>query len=293
MVQFQYFSNNIGSNVPIGYLTLGRFLKAHKSPAPRTLRVFSEIAKAEINNDMKTKAKLKQENLYYFTPCVHLKGGRKYSDILRFTGLLVLDFDHIENAQEFKEYLFNEYPYIIASWLSPSKHGVKALVSIPESSDVKEFKEYFNAVTEVMEVYDGFDSCNKNAVLPLFQSYDDTLLYRVEFETFYKKKAIKEYDYSDHITSIAVRSDDKDKQSVYNIITSSINKIQGEGHPQLRGAAIMLGGYVSSGYLDYYEAESYLHQLIEQNAYLKKGVYGYKKTATWGIKEGLKRQLML
>ena len=293
MIQFQYYSNNIGSSKPIGFVPLDKFIVAHKNPREETQIVFSKIAQAEAKGDMKTKAELKQENLFFFTPCVKLNGGRKYSDIVSFTGLLVLDFDHIDNAAEFKLHLFNEHPYIIAAWLSPSKKGVKALVKIPAAKDVNEFKEYFNAIIEIMELFDGFDSCNKNSVLPLFQSYDPDLLHRTDATTFTDRKQVKEYKYEASLIPIIIDPTEKQKQSVYNIIRFSINKISGEGHQQLRGASIMLGGYVASGYVSFYEAEQYIFSLIETNMYLQKGVRGYKKTASWGINEGTKRQLTL
>jgi hypothetical protein len=293
MIQFQYFSNNIGSTKPIGYLTLKQFIQAHRNPKAETKAVFEQIAICETKGDMERKAESKQNNLYFFTPCVNLNGGRKYADIINFTGLLVLDFDHIDNAVAMKEHLFNEYEFVVCAWLSPSKKGVKALVKIPEPSDIKDFKRSFNAITEIMEIYDGFDVCNKNAVLPLFQSYDPDLLYRDDATTFEGKKEVEEYKYEAPLNPIIIDPSEKDKQSVLNIITHSINKIQDEGHPQLRGASIMLGGYVASGYVSFYEAEQWIYNLIESNGYLRKGITGYKKTASWGINEGTKRQLTL
>lgn len=293
MTRFQYFSNKIGSNRPIGYVSLDRFLKAQKDPKPSTKMIFQQIAALEESGDLQEKNKLKQEHLYFFTPCVNLKDGRKYVDIVKFTGLLVLDFDHIDNAQEFKEFLFNEYEFVISAWLSPSKKGVKALISIPIAKNVNEFKQYYAALTDIMEIYEGFDPCNKNSVLPLFQSFDPDLLSRNNFSTFTEKKKIKEYDYTSTTPAPVIVATEKDKKSVYNIINYSINKINDNGHPQLRGSALMLGGYVATGYLDQSEAEAWIFRLIEINPYLQKGVSNYKKTASHFIKEGSKKPLIL
>ena len=109
---------------------------------------------ADEKGDMAIKAELKT-SLYSFTPCVRVEGRRRYADIKNFTGLLALDFDKLEMeyAKEFKTALFNEYSFIIAAWLSPSRHGVRALVKIPIVQSVGEFKEHFNAVSNTLSIY--------------------------------------------------------------------------------------------------------------------------------------------
>ena len=242
---------------------------------------------------MELKAKLKQNNLYYFTPCVHLDYGRKYSNVIDFTGLLVLDFDHVHNAEELKQHLFDEYSYIVSAWLSPSKMGVKAFVRIPIVNSVDTFKEYFYAITEIMECYDGFDTCNKNAVLPLFQSYDSNLLYRANATVFIERKKDElAYNFTPKPITF-VETTDKDKTSVYNILKAGIEKITTNGHPQMRSTSLAAGGYVASGYLSFHEAEQFIYSLIENNEYLRKGIKGYKGTATWAINQGTNRQLKL
>lgn len=289
-MKFQYFSNRVNQPRPLGYISLDRFIEATKKPKTD---IFKQIAQAEIDKDFELKAKLKQENLYYFTPCVHLKNGRKYADIVSFTGLMVLDFDHIDNSEDLKYHLFNEYDFIVACWLSPSKKGIKALIQIPICKDTNEFKEYFEGITEVMEIYDGFDTTTKNCVLPLFQSVDSNILYRKESATFSVKKSIESQYHYQTKPFVKVNVSNHHLKSVYNITESAINKIMGEGHPQLRGASLALGGYVASGYISFDEAEQLMHNLIDSNSYLCQKPNAYKKTATWAINQGQKSQLFL
>lgn len=293
MTKFQYFSNNIEFAKPLGYVDLIRFLKSHQNPKPAIKKIFKKIVECHLSGNMKLKAKLKQNNLFYFTPCVHLDYGRKYSNIISFTGLLVFEFDDIHNAKDLKNHLFEEYKYIIATWLSPSKQGVKAFAQIPIVDSVERFKEHFYALTEIMECYDGFDTCNKNAVLPLFQSYDKDLLYRSNATIFNeRKKDLTAFDFKPQPFNF-VDIQDKDKKSVYNILRAGIDKITTNGHPQLRSVCLAAGGYVASNYITFDEAEQFLHSLIEHNGYLRKGIKGYKGTATWAINQGTNRQLEL
>jgi hypothetical protein len=226
---------------------------------------------------------------------------RGYENIIRFTGLLVLDFDHITNAPEFKEYLFASYGCIMAAWLSPSRKGVKALVSIPIVQTVKEFKEYYFGIALEMDQYNGFDDSGQNSVLPLFQSYDPDLLYRTDY-TIWTQKGIREnaFDYESSVkvkvkaNPVKVDYSYKDRNRVIKITTSAINNITSSpGHTRLRSAAVVLGGFIASGYISEQEAQQLIFYLIENNQYMKKGIPGYKKTARWGIRQGQARSLQL
>jgi len=294
-IEFQYYPARVESKKPLGTVTLFEMLKANKEPNYNIKEVFRRIAEAEKNGDLKEKAKLKQENLYYFTPCVYSNGlGRKYTDIVFFTGLMVLDFDHIENATEFKYFLFNKYECIIAAIISPSKKGVKFLVRIPdEIYTTDEFKAYFYGMACELQNYKGFDGTGQNCILPLFLSYDPDLLFRENPTIWTKKgKKIDEFKVSE-VAAVKIDATDHDKATVQKIIMSAVNKIVSEGHPQIRAAAVTLGGYVATGYIDQIEAENFINSLIANNSYLRKGVAGYQKTAKSAIQLGMQSQLFL
>lgn len=286
---FQYYSADIKASMPIGELTLQRFISSTRNPSAIIIDVFDRIKQAEINKDMKLKAELKTK-LYSFTPCVYINGKRKYSNISHFTGLLVLDFDHLESeeySREFQQFLFNEYQFIIACWLSPSRHGVKCLVHIPIIKTPDEFKLHFNAIEIEMKQYKGFDSAPKNCVLPLFLSYDPLILYRDDYSCFTKK-----YIPPEPVKVKQYIVNDKTK-SVYSIIKKKIDVIVNNGHPQLRAAAYLLGGYVGAGHIDQSNAEEIIINLIHSNAYLNQKPSVYKQTAKQMIKKGINEPVYL
>lgn len=289
VMKFQYFSNKVNNPTPKGYVTLEQFIQGHRNPSDKLKDVFHQIASASSER----KAHLKQNYLHYFTPCVNLNGGRKYTDIQSWTGLLVLDFDKIDNAPEIKQRIFDENSWIIASYLSPSGKGVKCLASIPECQSTDEFKERFYAMSKVVSKYPGFDSTSKNCVLPLFQSYDPELLYREDATTFEGREVVPNAYVPSKVAPIYIQGTDHDLQSVHNIISYSINKITSDGHPQVRGTSITLGGYVASGYIGQHEAEQLMENLIRSNGYLAKGIAGYVSTSKWAIKQGMSNQLIL
>ena len=281
-ITFNYYDADIKSSIPLGNVTLDYFINAIRNPKIDIKHIFESIRIAEEVGDMATKQQLKSK-LYSFTPCVYVQGARKYENIKHWTGLLVLDFDHLEvdYAVEFKSYLFDEYKFIIAAWLSASRHGVRALVKIPKAQSVDEFKQYFAAIERHLNCYNGFDKAPKNCILPLFFSYDAEILYRDNAQTWDEKyiepipPPVKQYIINDKTSAVE------------RIIAKKINIIVDSGHPQLRAAAYLLGGYVGGGYIDHSDAVSIIHNLIESNAYLSQKASIYKKTAIQMINKGV------
>lgn len=289
-IRFQYYKANIKDSKPLGFVTLDQFFSAIKNPKPHIVSVFEQIRQAELDGDMAKKAALKT-SLFSFTPAVIVKDKRCYENIIQFTGLMPLDFDHLtpDDAIELKNHLFFDFPYVIATWLSASKCGVRALVNIPIVSSTDEYKSYFEGLQHHSDLgkYKNFDIAPKNAVLPLFLSHDPELLMG-DCDTIWDKTytppkppAKIQYKY------------DANPQRVYDIIESAIDKISSNGHPQLRGASFALGGYVGAGYISFSEAEIIINNLIESNAYLSQKSSVYKKTALSMIKSGTQKPLYL
>jgi len=291
MYKFQYYPATINSSYPIGWVTIEQFIQANVNPRPKTVELFEAIQKAGEEGNKEEKARLK-EHLYSFTPCVNVSRSRKYADIISWTGLLVLDFDKIENAEDFKVFLFNEYRFIYLCWISPSKKGVKAMVQIPECTSVDDFKSYYYGIAEEMEQYNGFDSSGQNCVLPLFQSMDRDML----VNPFPFKWMDKGYKLNNFETSKPIQIEytgDKKESIIIKMINTGINKIVDNGHPQLRSMCLAIGGYVATGYIDYSTAISEIYNRIDANGYLHKGIPGYKKTAKQFVDLGMSKPLSL
>lgn len=307
-INVTYYPGNIKTTKPLGSIDLRYIINSIKEPRPEIKSIFFAIEKSEASGDMKTKAILKQNNLYYFTPCIQIGQGvektnakgkkyisyRCYENIVGFNGLLVLDFDHINNAEEFKRFVFFKFPEVITAFLSPSRKGVKFLIRIPEVHNVDDFKSYFYGLGSELDKYKGWDSSCQNPVLPLFYSWDPYILHRENPEVWTKKGLKLTEDFSESVPlNIEIQTTDKDKSIILNNCKKAFEAIFDNGHPQLRAACISLGGYVASGYLTEDEAVSFVHDIIPAHQYLKKGINGYKKTAVEGIKKGQLKPLTL
>jgi len=265
-----------------------------KNPKPEFKDIFEKIEIASLSNNKAEKDELKR-HLYFFTPAVLVNNKRRYSDINRFTGLLTIDFDGLEldYAKEFKEALFKEYKFIICSWLSASKKGVRALIKIPISKNVNEFKSYYNAIREELSIYNGFDIATQNAVLPMFMSYDTNILVRDNYTEWTRKYIAPEpLKVQQYFVS-------ESNSNIEKIIISAINKITSNGHPQLRAVAFALGGYISAGYISESSAIELIDNCINSNAYLSRRHNGlqmaevYKTTAKTMIINGQFKPLFI
>jgi hypothetical protein len=280
-MNFQYYIGGIKSCKPQGIINLDRFLYAIKKPKKDVVFLCNEIQKNSENAKLKAELKCK---LPYFTPCVIVEKWRKYENIVSFTGLLVVDFDNLEPdyAIEFRKQLFDEYKYIIASWISPSKKGVKCLINIPVSNNIDDFKSSFLAIEQELGVYYGFDTTAKNPVLPLFLSYDYDILIRDFPELFTKKyylpKPVPNY--------IAPYFGNSKLDVIEKKVDSALSKITDAGHPILRAISYALGGYVGNGYLTESEAIIIINNAIDNHWYLKQKASTYKQTAATMISKG-------
>lgn len=292
-VFFPYYSGNIRLTKPMGYVTLERFINAHENPTFENEMLFEQIKKC---NDPKQK-RLMKHKLYSFTPSCIIKEREKrcYSSISKYTGIMQLDFDKIndpEIAKDIKQWLF-EQDETICSYFSPSG-DVKALIrtAVPLTKD--HYVRLHNAVTEKYESTGFFDTATKNAVLPLFLSIDKSILYRDYSECipWIKEKRIQVQHVSlNDLPKNNPNFDNVNQEYNYDktirLLKRKIGGITDNGHPQVRSASLILGSRVGAGYLTKQDAIIEISNLIKQNSYLSKGTKGYLDTAEWGINQGI------
>lgn len=293
-VSFFYYPADVHIPTPLGRVTLEQFLRANKSPKGEIISLFEQIEEATEKGDLDLKGKLKSK-LFYFTPCVETDGiGRCYSNIRGFTGLMVLDFDKLDNAPAFKQFLFDNLKCVVAAYLSPSKKGCKFIVRIPKCQTIDEFKSYFYGLGFYMEKYEGFDPSTQNCILPLYLSYDPELLYREDAEVWdIKGEKIDEFKVFEGEIEVLEDVSEEERAKVKKIIKGSMDKIVDTAHYIVRSTALCGGGYVASGYYSQEEMEDMIIDMIEKNEYCKKNLSGYKKTAKEMIVKGMKSPLYL
>jgi len=121
----------------------------------------------------------RQSNLKDHLPSVTFSGifsSRFDENIVTHSGLICLDFDHIDIPSYLEK--MRNWEYCYAAWISPRNNGIKVLVKI---SDGKKHREHFEALRKV---YPEIDLKCKNESRVCYESYDPNLFIHEESKTF-------------------------------------------------------------------------------------------------------------
>jgi hypothetical protein len=228
-----------------------------------------------------------KSELPYCTPCAIFR-YRNYDNIIRFTGLMAVDIDHVENASETRDWLFENYPEIITAFISPGRKGVRGLMKIPVVSALDEFKDIFWGLYSELRS----DTSMQRPTQPFFYSHDADIKWRNYKDcpewTTTGISPVTKYD-SLPVTNIKT-STDFDINRIRGIFRNRIQRIgkNDPRHPQIIEISIFMSGFVKSGYLTAIEANSLLWELINSNQWIRDGsIIQYKKDIEQGIRWGL------
>ena len=105
--------------------------------------------------------------------------SRADKNIKTHSGIVCLDFDHLDNPIEFKEKLSKD-KFVMCAFISPSGDGLKVLIKIPASpqthkASCKALKDYFKN-----NKLDNFEDVSRVC----FESYDPEIYYNPNSELF-------------------------------------------------------------------------------------------------------------
>jgi hypothetical protein len=158
-------------------------------------------------------------------PCVLFSGkfvGRKDSDLIEPSSLIVLDFDNVPDPDELKQFLFDE-PFILASWISPSGNGVKALAVV---TDPNKHREHFNALASYFQPYTA-DKSGVNVSRVCFESYDPEILVKESDEYIAPFPDTEEtFTRPDSPPSVPLKSDDEKFNRMLTWLANKGNSFQ-------------------------------------------------------------------
>lgn len=270
-----------------GETTLGAILDSIKNPKPELKKAIDDIRNEK---DKVRRSELKSHLPGFIIQTYGTGLRRDYNNIVSFTGYTVLDFDGEKvksYAKELKHHLFEAYPFIVASYISPSGK-VKCIMKIGVAESIEEYKDYYRAIDQLFSQYVGFDKTPINAVLIMFYTYDKDILIREDATVFsdkVKEKPIKR-PIHDVAPAAVLENTYLNTKRVYRYVETILDNIMDNGHPQLRRASSVLGGFAQYYNLSLSEAESWIHNKIQNHSYLNKGIRGYQKTASEFISLG-------
>jgi len=149
-----------------------------------------------VKNGNEDEAEEIKRNLPCMTISATFKERRKKDYLESYTGLLHLDYDKLENAEEVKTNLIS-IPYTYSAFISPSGNGVKVLVWSDNAMSSHEvafnsLREYYDKIVNVES-----DSSVKDITRLCYMSYDPDLYLNKTSEIFkYKTSTLDQIDLS-------------------------------------------------------------------------------------------------
>lgn len=165
---------------------------------------------------------------------------RNDDSLIRHSGVVALDFDHVEDVPALKKQL-SEDEYIVAAWTSTSGNGVHALMQVENPAKHKEHYE------EIINRYDVDPKC-KNVSRFLWESYDPDIYVNFDAVPFpHMPKAEKI---------------EADWRKVTKPLEMIRNAVPGTRHDTILRASKLMGGYVSGGSVEYDKARDLLRQEV-------------------------------
>lgn len=198
--------------------------------------------------------------------------------ITKHSGLVILDFDHIENLKEFKEKICkDEFTY--SAFISPSGDGLKVLVKIPPV--IEDHEKHYMAL---IKKYPSLDTTSKNISRVCFASYDPEIYVNENSKIFTEKGKLVE---KKEIKVINAQDTDYAKLNIaLNLIRNSTD---GNKHQNLIKASRLCGGFIAGGIVEEFETTRILE--LEIN---KKDIVDFNaacKTIQDGIEYGKKEPI--
>jgi hypothetical protein len=174
--------------------------------------------------------------------------------LFEHSGLVVLDFDHIDVTQA-KSALATD-AYVYSCWVSPSGDGLKALVKI---SNPERHRDHFRALrTYFHKQYDlEVDESGINESRACFESYDPDIIVNPESQKFGAFASEK----SEQIQEARVGA--VTDYMKLNLAARMIRQADdGDKHNMLLKASRLVGGYVAAGRIEEEEAVRVLFREI-------------------------------
>ena len=168
--------------------------------------------------------------------------SRSDEALFEHSGLIVLDFDHID-VEKSKSVLSTD-PYVYSCWISPSGDGLKALVRITHP---ERHRDHFRALkTYFYKQYDlEVDESGINESRACFESYDKDIAINEDSQKFGAFTTEKSEN------QVAVQKNVYTDYLKLNLAARMIRMAEdGEKHNTLLRASILCGGYISAGRME-------------------------------------------
>ena len=210
------------------------------------------------------------------------KDGVRSDDALQYhSGLIVLDFDHVD-AERVKSALAGD-KYIMSCWISPSGDGVKALVEI---TNTERHRDHYRSLRSYFDDQYGLelDRTGENESRACFESYDPQIVIKEEYERY--GGMLSERAEHQEVREVSGKTDFNKVNTAARMIAKAQD---GEKHNILAKASTLMGGFIASGIVEEDVARWVLQREIQKRDI--DDLEGALKTINDGINNGKKQPI--
>jgi len=219
--EFSFYKKPITNIYPNDILNLADVYSLIKGP---TYKEVTEDYRCLIGS--KEGKEFKREN-FDFCTYSGIFSIRKDDGLLKHSGLLTLDFDHVEDVAELKlKLLQDEYLETELIYVSPSGDGIKCIIKIDLSIGTHE--EYFEGVANYIKAthFIGIDESGKNVSRACFLCYDPDVYINPKYLGEGIPEPTKPFDPNEWRTKPTQKSEQKAKGTpVTNDTTSHVDEL--------------------------------------------------------------------
>lgn len=214
------------------------------------------------SKDIVLRVRAGEKELKNELPIVYFSGeftGRSDNDLVRHSGLIVIDIDHVD-VDKLKPLLSTD-EYVYAGWISPSGDGLKLLVKI---SHPERHRDHFNSISNYFLKNYGveIDSSGKNEARACFESYDQEIIVNEDSAVYGAFATDLNIENKGQV--VIQRETYTDYMKLNNAARMVRQAMDGEKHNQLIKAAVLCGGYIAIGKMEEEEAVRVLEREISK-----------------------------
>ena len=142
-----------------------------------------DIIRAEPDKKQRSILKMQLPSITFSGTFSH----REEKSIIKHSGLIVLDFDHVKNVFEFKKEIIKD-EFVHMAFISPSGDGLKVIVRIPDN--ISTHKKSAAALSDHFREFESYDHFDDVCRL-CFESFDPEIYYNDKSKVFTKIVEIK------------------------------------------------------------------------------------------------------
>lgn len=133
---------------------------------------------------------------------------RGNDNLIKHSGVAVLDFDHLEDVLKTKEEI-NQDKFTLSSFISPSGDGLKVLVKIPNVDNNDDYRSFYLELQKHYNQYGETDNATKDISRATFISFDPDLFTNVDSVLFTDRHIQEVIEYKE----VNIRIEDYDEIS--------------------------------------------------------------------------------